>query len=356
MDVGEVLLGHDPDSLSKARRRVNHTWPAIIGFAVGCGVGAVCEAAFRLWSSGAARGPCFARASPRSYFQARGNDRVGGAICAGVLAGKVEPLRLLRCAHSAILAGGRLRLSQVASSLRKDLGKSPFRPIGWKNPAFCRLRPPFLYSPGDHPGVRLRPAYGGAASIGPRFLIGHDRSGHDLSTALTYEHAAVPPIAMSKLAGRVPTMSVSRSSRGDEMRIGLFIPCYRRCLLSGSRHRDTRAAGAVRARGRLSARPNLLRAADGEQRLQRRRRRHRGPVREQFLRLRLCGRALRAAASIMCATISTRSSRQRRSSEFARAPYELVEFLHDILKVEAFPWAGFRTASGSTTIAARCAG
>ena len=50
MDVGEVLLRHDPDSLTKARRRVNHTWPAIIGFAVGCGVGAVCEAAFRLWS------------------------------------------------------------------------------------------------------------------------------------------------------------------------------------------------------------------------------------------------------------------------------------------------------------------
>ena len=33
--------------------------------------------------------------------------------------------------------------------------------------------------------------------------------------------------------------------------------------------------------------------------------------------------------------------------------YELVEFLHDIQKVDAFPWAGFRTGSGCTTAAAR---
>jgi uncharacterized membrane protein YoaK (UPF0700 family) len=50
MDFGEVLLEHDPDSLVKARRRMNHTWPAIIGFAVGCGFGAACEAAFGLRS------------------------------------------------------------------------------------------------------------------------------------------------------------------------------------------------------------------------------------------------------------------------------------------------------------------
>jgi uncharacterized membrane protein YoaK (UPF0700 family) len=50
MDVGEVLLGRDPDDVARARRRANHTWPAIIGFAVGCGLGAVGEAAFELWS------------------------------------------------------------------------------------------------------------------------------------------------------------------------------------------------------------------------------------------------------------------------------------------------------------------
>ncbi len=36
MDLGEVLLGGDSDDAAKARRRANHTWPAIIGFAVGC--------------------------------------------------------------------------------------------------------------------------------------------------------------------------------------------------------------------------------------------------------------------------------------------------------------------------------
>jgi uncharacterized membrane protein YoaK (UPF0700 family) len=50
MDVGEVLLGHDPDNVAKARRRANHTWPAIVGFAAGCGLGATSEAAFGLLS------------------------------------------------------------------------------------------------------------------------------------------------------------------------------------------------------------------------------------------------------------------------------------------------------------------
>lgn len=50
MDLGEMFLGGDSDDVAKARRRANHTWPAIIGFAVGCGLGAACEGAFELWS------------------------------------------------------------------------------------------------------------------------------------------------------------------------------------------------------------------------------------------------------------------------------------------------------------------
>jgi uncharacterized protein DUF1275/phosphoesterase family protein len=50
MDVGAVLLGRDPDEVAKARRRAKHTWPAIVGFIVGCGRGAACEAAVGLWS------------------------------------------------------------------------------------------------------------------------------------------------------------------------------------------------------------------------------------------------------------------------------------------------------------------
>jgi len=50
MDVGEVLLGRDPDEVVKARSRAKNTWPPIVGFTVGCGVGAACEAAIGLWS------------------------------------------------------------------------------------------------------------------------------------------------------------------------------------------------------------------------------------------------------------------------------------------------------------------
>jgi uncharacterized membrane protein YoaK (UPF0700 family) len=50
LDVGEVLLGRDPDEVAKARSRAKNTWPPIVGFTVGCGVGAACEAAVGLWS------------------------------------------------------------------------------------------------------------------------------------------------------------------------------------------------------------------------------------------------------------------------------------------------------------------
>ena len=50
MDLGEMLLGHDPIATARARERAKHTWPAIAGFAIGCGLGAACEAAAGLWS------------------------------------------------------------------------------------------------------------------------------------------------------------------------------------------------------------------------------------------------------------------------------------------------------------------
>jgi uncharacterized membrane protein YoaK (UPF0700 family) len=50
MDVGEVLLGGDPADVAKARNRAAHTLPAIVGFTVGCGLGAACEAQFGTWS------------------------------------------------------------------------------------------------------------------------------------------------------------------------------------------------------------------------------------------------------------------------------------------------------------------
>ena len=50
MDVGEVLLGRDLESVAKARGRAGRTWPAIVGFAAGCALGAACEARLGLWS------------------------------------------------------------------------------------------------------------------------------------------------------------------------------------------------------------------------------------------------------------------------------------------------------------------
>lgn len=50
MDVGTVLLGRDPAEIASARNRAKHAWPAIVGFAVGCGLGALCETPFGLLS------------------------------------------------------------------------------------------------------------------------------------------------------------------------------------------------------------------------------------------------------------------------------------------------------------------
>jgi uncharacterized membrane protein YoaK (UPF0700 family) len=45
MDAGEVLLGRDPSARVAVRLRASHTWPAIIGFAVGAALGAALYAA-----------------------------------------------------------------------------------------------------------------------------------------------------------------------------------------------------------------------------------------------------------------------------------------------------------------------
>jgi uncharacterized membrane protein YoaK (UPF0700 family) len=50
MDVGDMVLGREPESVAKARDRAGRTWPAIIGFAVGCAFGAACEASLGPWS------------------------------------------------------------------------------------------------------------------------------------------------------------------------------------------------------------------------------------------------------------------------------------------------------------------
>jgi uncharacterized membrane protein YoaK (UPF0700 family) len=52
MDVGEVLLGHDPAREIEARHCAKHMWPVILGFTVGAGLGAECFAVAGLKSLG----------------------------------------------------------------------------------------------------------------------------------------------------------------------------------------------------------------------------------------------------------------------------------------------------------------
>jgi uncharacterized membrane protein YoaK (UPF0700 family) len=48
MDVGEVWLGRNPTRAEEARNRARQTWPALVGFLLGCALGASCEAALGL--------------------------------------------------------------------------------------------------------------------------------------------------------------------------------------------------------------------------------------------------------------------------------------------------------------------
>ena len=50
MDVGAILFRRDPDEVACARSRARHTWPAIVGFTVGCSIGALLEALIGPWS------------------------------------------------------------------------------------------------------------------------------------------------------------------------------------------------------------------------------------------------------------------------------------------------------------------
>ena len=50
LDLGEVLVGGDDADVAKARSRAKHTLPVIVGFTIGCGLGAACQATAGLWS------------------------------------------------------------------------------------------------------------------------------------------------------------------------------------------------------------------------------------------------------------------------------------------------------------------
>jgi uncharacterized membrane protein YoaK (UPF0700 family) len=75
LDLGGVLSGSDPAEVANARRRAMHTLPVIVGFTIGGGLGAACQAAAGLWSLALptglallafAMGVWFASAEPKS--------------------------------------------------------------------------------------------------------------------------------------------------------------------------------------------------------------------------------------------------------------------------------------------------
>jgi uncharacterized membrane protein YoaK (UPF0700 family) len=50
IELGALLVARDRDQLAVARRRTKELWPPIVGFIVGCSIGAAGQAAYGLWS------------------------------------------------------------------------------------------------------------------------------------------------------------------------------------------------------------------------------------------------------------------------------------------------------------------
>jgi uncharacterized membrane protein YoaK (UPF0700 family) len=50
MDIGAMLIGGAAAEMAEARKRVTRTIPAIVGFTLGCALGAICEATVGMWS------------------------------------------------------------------------------------------------------------------------------------------------------------------------------------------------------------------------------------------------------------------------------------------------------------------
>jgi uncharacterized membrane protein YoaK (UPF0700 family) len=51
LSLGQVLVGRGPERRQQARVSAQNTWPQIVGFLLGCGIGAACEAVFSSWSA-----------------------------------------------------------------------------------------------------------------------------------------------------------------------------------------------------------------------------------------------------------------------------------------------------------------
>lgn len=50
MDIGAMLFRRGPNEIACARTRAKRTWPAIVGFTIGCSLGALLETTIGPWS------------------------------------------------------------------------------------------------------------------------------------------------------------------------------------------------------------------------------------------------------------------------------------------------------------------
>jgi uncharacterized membrane protein YoaK (UPF0700 family) len=108
MDVGEILLGNDPSAILAARRRASHTWPAILGFAVGAALGAGLYAILGLCSLVLPTGLAFvslSAARTRGAARGRAETRQGVARPGGG-----SPTRNLRDSGPPYLADAYVRI------------------------------------------------------------------------------------------------------------------------------------------------------------------------------------------------------------------------------------------------------
>ena len=120
------------------------------------------------------------------------------------------------------------------------------------------------------------------------------------------------------------------------MKVALFIPCYVDAFFPEVGIATLELLERLGHRGRVSARPDLLRPADGQQRLPRGGGRDRGAVRAQLRGLRLHRRAV-GQLHPPRARPPDAIAQTPEVQEVRRNTYELVEFLHDILEVREFP-------------------
>ena len=139
------------------------------------------------------------------------------------------------------------------------------------------------------------------------------------------------------------------------MKVALFIPCYVDAFFPGGRHRHARAARAPRLRGRLSARPDLLRPADGQQRLPRRRARHRGAVRAELRRLRLHRHAVGQLRPPRARPPDRDRADRRRCRRCAATPTSWSSSCTTCSRCASSRGPSSRTRSACTSAARRCA-